>query len=47
MVSALGDAELATVPRVGHAPTLTEPALEGPIERLLAKAIRAAEPATS
>jgi pimeloyl-ACP methyl ester carboxylesterase len=46
MVAALGDAELATVPRVGHAPTLTEPALEAPIARLLAKAMGKAEPAT-
>ena len=47
MVAALGDAELATVPRVGHAPTLTEATLETPIARLLDKALRAAEPASA
>ena len=44
MIAALDRAELATVPGVGHAPTLDEPALGGPIARLLERA--AAEPAT-
>lgn len=47
MVAALGDAELATVPRVGHAPTLVEPVLEAPIDRLLDRALRAPEPASA
>lgn len=38
MVAALDRAELVTVPGVGHAPTLTETALHGPIDRLLARA---------
>lgn len=52
MLAALDDAELATVPGVGHAPTLTEPMLQAPIDRLLEKAVAAAsraetaEPAT-
>jgi pimeloyl-ACP methyl ester carboxylesterase len=37
MVEALGDAELATVPGVGHAPTLTEAALDQSIGRFLAR----------
>ncbi len=37
MAAELGDAELATVPGVGHAPTLSEPALEAPIRRWLAR----------
>lgn len=45
MVAALGDAELATVPGTGHAPTLSEPVLAPAIERLLDRASRMAEPA--
>lgn len=37
MVAALDGAELAVVPRVGHAPTLSEPELEGPIARWLGR----------
>lgn len=43
MVSALGRAELATVPNVGHAPTLMEPAALVAIDRLLDRAAK--EPA--
>lgn len=43
MVAALPDAALVTVPGVGHAPTLSEPAVQGAIDRWLARA--AAEPA--
>jgi pimeloyl-ACP methyl ester carboxylesterase len=39
MVEALGSAELVTVEGVGHAPTLTEPELVAPIDRLLAAAM--------
>ena len=35
MVASLPDAELLTVPRVGHAPTLVEPEVRPAIERLL------------
>ena len=35
MAAALDRAEVATVPGVGHAPTLTETALHAPIDRLL------------
>ncbi len=42
MAAALPRAELVTVPGVGHAPTLDEPAVLGAVDRLLA---RAAEPA--
>ena len=35
MAAELGNAELVTVPRVGHAPTLDEPVLEAPIARWL------------
>lgn len=38
MCAALDAAELVTLPGVGHAPTLAEPALHGPIDRLLARA---------
>ncbi|HEX8555569.1 MAG TPA: alpha/beta hydrolase [Sphingomonas sp.] len=38
MAAALPDAELVTVAGVGHAPTLGEPDLADPIERLLARA---------
>lgn len=44
MVGALRQAELATVPDVGHTPTLVEPGLAGPIGRWLQ---RAREPATA
>jgi len=37
MVARVPDAELVTVPQVGHAPTLDEPAAVAGIERLLAK----------
>lgn len=37
MAAALPDAELVTVPEVGHAPTLTEPPAVAAIERLLAR----------
>ena len=42
MTAVLPRAELVTMPGVGHAPTLDEPAVQGAIERLLA---RSAEPA--
>ena len=45
MVSALDDAELATVPGIGHAPTLTEPMLAEPIARFLARAAKEPAPA--
>lgn len=38
MVAALDRAELATLPGIGHAPTLAEPELHAPIDRLLAQA---------
>lgn len=38
MAAALPDAELVTLPGIGHAPTLTEPAVQGAIDRLLARA---------
>lgn len=38
MVAALDEAELVTLPGVGHAPTLAEDALHGPIDRLLERA---------
>ncbi|MEG3164220.1 alpha/beta hydrolase [Sphingomonas sp. PB2P19] len=41
MIAALNQAELVTVPGVGHAPTLSEPVVQEPIDRLLA---RVAEP---
>jgi pimeloyl-ACP methyl ester carboxylesterase len=37
MIAAVPGAELVTIPRVGHAPTLDEPAAVAGIERLLAK----------
>jgi pimeloyl-ACP methyl ester carboxylesterase len=43
MVASLGDADLVTVPRTGHAPTLNEPGLDAAIDRLLAKAMPMAE----
>lgn len=39
MVAALGQAELAVVPGVGHAPTLGEPMVAEPIARLLSGAL--------
>ena len=39
MVAALGDAELATAPNVGHSPTLGEAELAEPIARFLARAV--------
>ena len=39
MVAALPDAELVTVPRVGHAPTLEEPEAIAAVDRLLTKLI--------
>jgi pimeloyl-ACP methyl ester carboxylesterase len=45
MVASLPLAELVTVPGVGHAPLLTEPAVQGSIGRWLARA--AAEPASA
>ena len=41
MVAGLDRAELATVPGIGHAPTLNEPALHGAIDRLLDRALEA------
>jgi len=43
MVAALPGAELVTVPRVGHAPTLAEPELRGAIDRLLQRALAPAD----
>lgn len=43
MVAALGDAELVSLPDVGHAPTLDEPAVAAAIDRLLERTMR--EPA--
>ncbi|MCM8730209.1 alpha/beta fold hydrolase [Hephaestia sp. GCM10023244] len=43
MIAALPDAELVTVPDVGHAPTLDEPAVVAAIDRLLGRV--ATEPA--
>jgi pimeloyl-ACP methyl ester carboxylesterase len=37
MAAALPQAELVTVPGVGHAPTLDEPAVQPAIDRLLAR----------
>lgn len=45
MAARLPHAELVTVPGVGHAPTLAEPALHAPIDRLLARAEREPAPA--
>jgi pimeloyl-ACP methyl ester carboxylesterase len=42
MLAGLDEAELVTVPGIGHAPTLTEPALHAPIDRLLDRAAAAA-----
>ena len=39
MLAALDRGELVTLPGVGHAPTLSEPALQAPIDALLEKAI--------
>ncbi|MBN8841311.1 MAG: alpha/beta hydrolase, partial [Sphingomonadales bacterium] len=45
MSTALPDAELVTLPGIGHAPTLDEPGVQGAIERLLVRAAR--EPAAA
>lgn len=45
MIAALPHAELITLPGIGHAPTLAEPAVQGTIDRLLARA--AVEPASA
>jgi len=45
MAASLPDAELVTLPGIGHAPTLDEPGVQGAIERLLARAAR--EPAAA
>ena len=45
MVATLPDAELLTVPRVGHAPTLVEPEVRPAIERLLERV--AAQPSAA
>lgn len=39
MLARLSDAEMVTVPRVGHAPTLTEPASVAAIDRLLERTL--------
>ncbi len=39
MLAALDEGELVTLPGVGHAPTLAEHALHGPIDRLLDRAL--------
>ncbi|WP_374942718.1 alpha/beta fold hydrolase [Sphingomonas sp.] len=39
MVAALPHGELAVVPQVGHAPTLSEPVLAEPVARLLSRAL--------
>jgi pimeloyl-ACP methyl ester carboxylesterase len=45
MIAQLPDAELVTLPGIGHAPTLAEPAVQGAIDRLLARAGK--EPASA
>ncbi|WNO52941.1 alpha/beta fold hydrolase [Stakelama saccharophila] len=45
MASRFDDVELVTVPGIGHAPTLEEPAAEAAINRLLARVAAAAVPA--
>ncbi|ONF95428.1 alpha/beta fold hydrolase [Sphingomonas jeddahensis] len=45
MIAQLPDAELVTLPGIGHAPTLAEPAVQGAIDRLLARAEK--EPASA
>jgi len=42
MVASLDQAELVTVPGVGHAPTLSEGVVQEPIDRLLARALEGA-----
>jgi len=44
MIAALSDAELVTLPGIGHAPTLTEPGVQGAIDRLLVRAEGRKEP---
>ena len=41
MASAIGDVELVTVPRVGHAPSFDEPESIAALERLLARVLEA------
>lgn len=45
MAASLPDAELVTLPGIGHAPTLDEPGVQGAIDRLLVRAAR--EPAAA
>lgn len=44
MAASLPDAQLVTLPGIGHAPTLSEPGVQGAIDRLLARAEK--EPAS-
>ncbi len=46
MAASLDEAELVTVPGVGHSPTLSETMLHGPIDRLLDRALERAAVAT-
>jgi pimeloyl-ACP methyl ester carboxylesterase len=43
MASAIGDAELVTVPRVGHTPNLDEPESIAALDRLLDRVLAAQE----
>jgi pimeloyl-ACP methyl ester carboxylesterase len=45
MAASLPDAQLVTLPGIGHAPTLSEPGVQGAIDRLLARAEK--EPASA
>ncbi len=45
MVASVAGAEVVTVPNIGHAPTLTEPEVTAPIDRLLARVAREVAPA--
>ena len=40
MIATLPDAELVTLPGIGHAPTLNEPVVQGAIDRLLIRAAK-------
>ncbi len=40
MIATLPDAELVTLPGIGHAPTLDEPVVQGAIDRLLVRAAK-------
>ncbi len=40
MIATLPDAELVTLPGIGHAPTLNEPVVQGAIDRLLVRAAK-------